>query len=412
MEEATLKQSVPDHVGPEHVFEFDIYEDAQIKRDLHAAYARLQREAPPVFYTPANGGHWLVTRMDIMAEIVRDYEHFSTRMLQIPAIEGAPLLLPLNVDPPEHTLYRQVLAPFFGPRSISAIEADVTAFAKEIVASVAGRGECDFVSDVAAPFPVTVFMRMMGFPTERLHDFRQLAERYFNAQGMGAAEVGAVSQQIVGEMSALIESRQKTKDTDPQEDLIHHLINAKINGEPVPQDKLLSMCFLLFLGGLDTVTNAMSFSIRNLATRPEIQKRLIADPSVLPAFLEESLRQYGVVNTPRLVVKDCERFGVKFRKGDMLLCPLPIAGWDDSKNPEPEKFDLDRAKRNLLTFSTGPHLCLGHFLARMEMRLLFKEWVEQIGEFSLAKGFEPSYRAGMVMSLESLPLVWKAKTQH
>ena len=174
MEEATLKQSVPDHVGPEHVFEFDIYEDAQIKRDLHAAYARLQREAPPVFYTPANGGHWLVTRMDIMAEIVRDYEHFSTSMLQIPAMEGAPLLLPLNVDPPEHTIYRQVLAPFFGPRSVSAMEQDVAAFAKEIVASVAQRGECDFVSDVAAPFPVTVFMRMMGFPTERFHDFLSL----------------------------------------------------------------------------------------------------------------------------------------------------------------------------------------------------------------------------------------------
>ncbi len=401
---AATAGTVPDHVAAEHVFDFDIYNDPEIRSDLHAAYARLARSAPPVFYTPANGGHWMVTRFDMMSEVVRDYEHFSTRMLQIPPVENAPLLLPLNLDPPEHTLYRQVLAPYFGPKSVAGMEADLKTFAEEVVSSVAPRGECDFVRDVAAPFPVTVFMRMMGFPTERFHDFRDMADAYFKAHGFD--EVAAAVQPIVGEMMALLQSRMANRESGPRDDLIAHLLAAKINGEPVAFDKLLSMCFLLFLGGLDTVTNALSFSIRNLATRPEVQQRLRDDPSLVGAFLDESLRLYGVVNTPRVVVKDCEKFGVRFRAGDMVLVTVPMGGWDEQKNPQPENFDLDRKSRNTLIFSTGPHLCLGHFLARAEMRVLFTEWFRQIGEITLPQNYQPLYRAGMVMSLESLPLRW------
>src|SRR3546814_6395585 len=100
-------------------------------------------------------------------------------------------------------------------------------------------------------------------------------------------------------------------------------------------------------------------------------------------FVEEAIRLYGVVNTPRIVTRDCEKLGVKFRAGDMVLCLLPMAGWDALKNDSPEKFDIDREKRSYLTFSTGSHLCLGHFLARMELRILYAEWIKQIGELSL-----------------------------
>src|SRR3546814_15449979 len=108
--------------------------------DLHAAYARLHREAPPVFYTPANGGHWLITRHDLMSEVVRDFETFSARESQIPRVENAPLLIPLNLDPPEHTWYRQAVAPFFGPRSLAERVGELRAFACDVVAHGARRG--------------------------------------------------------------------------------------------------------------------------------------------------------------------------------------------------------------------------------------------------------------------------------
>ena len=396
---------VPAHVPADRVFDFDMYADPEVQVNCHAAYARLQRLAPPVFFTPRNGGHWMITRHDLMSEIVRDHEHFSTRVMHIPAVSDAPMLLPLTADPPQHTIWRQILAPYFAPKSVARMNDDLQAFAREVVAGVAARGECDFVRDVAAPFPVTVFMRMMGLPLERFDDFRLLADRFFNAHG---DDVAAASAPIVAELGALLAARRAKRD-DGRDDLISHLLDARMpDGEPVAEDKLLSMCFLLFLGGLDTVTNALSFAIRNLAERPELQKRLVGDPSLVASLLDESLRQYGVVNTPRIVARDCERFGVQFRAGDMVLVPLPIAGWDDGKNADPEVFDIDRATRSHLTFSTGPHLCLGHFLARAEMRCLLGEWVAQVGEFSIADGYRPHYRVGTVMALESLPLRWAA----
>ena len=396
---------IPSHVAATRVFDFDIYEDPQLKTDLHAAYARLHAQAPPLFYTPRNGGHWMVLSSDIMSEIVKDPEHFSARESQIPRVDNAPLLIPLNLDPPEHTQYRMILAPFFAPKSIAALEAELKTFATEVVGSVRARGSCDFVRDVAAPYPVTVFMRMMGLPLARFDEFRHLADEFFKAVGPEA--VGSISQQIIGALAGLLQERLQNPHAE-KSDIIDHLVDAKINGEPVAFDKMISTCFLLFLGGLDTVTNALSFGCRYLATRPDLQKRMRENLDLVTPFVEESLRLYGVVNTPRIVIKDLEKFGVQFKAGDMLLNCLPMAGWDPTKNPEAGTFDIDRANRSLLTFSTGPHLCIGHFLARAEMRAMYVEWMKQIPEFHLGDGYQPAYRAGMVMGLDALPLRWTA----
>lgn len=402
------QHSIPDHVSPERVFFFDIYQDAEIKKDLHASYSRLHKEAPDLFYTPANGGHWIVTRHDLITEVVKDFEHFSSRESQIPRIENPPLMLPLNLDPPQHTFYRGALAPYFGPKSIAAMEGEIRELARSIVKDVASRGRCDFIRDVSAPFPVTVFMKMMGMPFDRFDEFRGLAEAFFRAVGM--EQIGAASVGIIQAISSLIATREGGQKATGKNDLISVLMDAQIDGKTIEPDKLVALLFLIFLGGLDTVTNALTFTTRYLATDKALQKRLISDPEALQPFVEESIRLYGVVNTPRLVTKDCERFGVKFKAGEMILCTLPMAGWDDSKNENPSKFDIDRKTRSHLTFSTGPHLCVGQFLARMELRILYKEWIEQIGEFSLAEGYEAQYNAGMVMSLSSLDLTWTPKS--
>lgn len=401
----STRHKIPDHVAPEHVFDFDIYEDPLIRRDLHNAYARLHHEAPPVFYTPANGGHWVITRHDDMDNVARDHEHFSPRESQIPRVANPPFMIPLSLDPPEHTLYRNILGPHFSPKAVGAMLSDMRTFAEEVVSSVARKGQCEFVRDVAAPFPVTVFMRLMGLPMSRFDEFRRLAERYFEVYE--SDDLIAAAQAIYVMLAELIEERSQNRNSANAEDLMSRLLDARINGDPVVRENVISMCFLLFLGGLDTVTNAMSFAIRYLAGDKALQSRLRSEPYAINKFMEEGLRLYGVVNATRLVVKDCDRFGVRFRRGEMVMNALPIAGWDDRKNSDPAKFDIDRSNRSLLTFSIGPHLCLGHVLARAEMRILYAEWMKQVGEFSIPEGYQPAYRAGLVMSLESLPLRWK-----
>lgn len=400
---AVMNKRVPDHVSSEQVFDFDIYTDQSILDDLHASYARLHESAPRVFYTPANGGHWIITRHDDIVSVVTDPEHFSAREMQIPRVPNPPLMIPLSLDPPENMPYRRILMPFFSPKAVGEMSRQIEKHAKATIASVAKKGTCNFVEDVAARFPVTVFMEFMGFPLERFEDFRTLAEEYFRAVGGEAVERAAVK--ITTEMMAVIQLRT----SEPKDDLISKLVASEIDGRKLNMEELVAICMLLFFGGLDTVTNASSFCARFLAVNPQLQERLIKDPASIEPFVEEGIRMFGVVNTPRIVRKDCERFGVKFRVGDMVLCNLPLAGWDENKNAHPEVFDIDRKNRSYLIFSTGPHLCLGHFLARVEMRVLFTEWIQQIGRFKLADGFKPRYRGGTVMALESLQLAWFPK---
>ena len=131
-----------------------------------------------------------------------------------------------------------------------------------------------------------------------------------------------------------------------------------------------------------------------------------ANPADIPKFVDEALRAFGVINTPRLVVRDCERFGVPFRAGDMVLCLLSVSGRDDRKNQDPASFDIDREQPAHLTFSTGPHLCIGHILARAEIRVLTEEWLKRVPAFTAVPDLRHGFRIGTVTAIQSLPLTW------
>lgn len=392
---------LPDHVDPKVAFDFNIYGDQRLTDDLHNSYETLHADAPDVFYTPQNGGHWMITRWDDIAEVVKDPEHFSVREMQIPRVENPPKFIPLSLDPPDNFPYRQALMPFFAPKTVNAMEPKVRKFAAEFIDQVVEHGECEFVDDISSQFPVSVFMELMGMPLEKLRPFRELADKYFNART--TEDVTLYFGQIVMTMTELLEMRR----ADPQDDLLSKMTQFKIDGRDISLEELQSICSILFLGGMDTVTNVSSYLYRYLATDPALQKRLAENPADIPKFVEEGLRLFGVVNTPRIATKDFERFGVKFREGDMVLCMLPLGGRDDRKHTDPNVFDIDRERKDTLTFSSGPHLCLGHLLGRLEIRILTEEWLKRIPSFGLKAGETTPSRVGTVMALEKLPLVWK-----
>ena len=123
---------------------------------------------------------------------------------------------------------------------------------------------------------------------------------------------------------------------------------------------------------------------------------------------EEAIRLFGVVNTPRLVVKDRDIGEARFREGEMVLNILCVGSRDPRRFEAPNILDLDRKKKTHLTFSSGPHLCVGHVLGRAELRILTEEWVKRIPSFRAIPGEQHAFRMGTVMALESLPLEWKA----
>lgn len=395
--------NVPASVPANLVFDFDIYADPRLKDDVHTGYATLHQDAPDIFWTPRNGGHWIFTRYEDIVEVVKDFETFSVREMQIPRVENPPVFIPLSLDPPANLPYRQALMPFFSPKAVATMEPRMRAFANEIIDEVVRKGECDFVHDVASRFPVSVFMELMGMPLERLRDFRTLADEYFNARTN--EEIGALGGRIIGLMTELVEARRKM----PADDLISKMVDFDIDGRKITLGELQSMLFVMFLGGMDTVTNVSSFAYRYLATDKALQERLAQDPASIPKFVEEAIRSFAVVNTPRIVTHDSERFGIKFREGDMVLSILALGSRDDRRFEKPNTFDIERPQQTGLTFSSGPHLCVGHNLARLEIRILTEEWVKRMPAFELKPGVRHVARAGTVMALESLPLVWAPK---
>lgn len=393
-------QHIPAHVTPDRVFDFNIYGDPRLTEDLHDSYATLHRDAPDIFFTPQNGGHWIFTRYEDIFEVVKDHEHFSVREMQIPRVDNPPVFIPLSLDPPHNMPYRQALMPYFSAKAVAALEPEVRRFAVEFIEAIKDQGECDFVEDIGSQFPVSVFMELMGLPLERLRDFRALADEYFNART--SEEIGALGARIVGLMTDMVELRRK----DPADDLISKMVSFQIEGRPITLEELQSALFVMFLGGMDTVTNVASYTFRHLAGDPQLQERLQREPDILQRFVDEGIRSFGVINTPRIVTRDCEKFGIKFCEGDMVLCVLPLGSRDDRRFDHPNTFDVDRKALTHLTFSSGPHLCLGHNLARLEIRVLAEEWAKRIPYFRLKPGTHHVSRAGTVMALESLPLVW------
>ena len=337
-----------------------------------------------------------------MSEVLLSPDRFSSSQLGVPKTEGRQALIPLSLDPPEHTPYRRILMKHFAPKTITQMEDDIRRRAKRLIEMVKRENRCDFLQQVGMPLPVQVFMDLMGLPSEKTDIFREIVVEWFaTPNGPRRQEIAAT---VIGHLREVISDRR----AKPKADLVSALIDESFNGELLSQAEIESMSFLLFLAGLDTVANAAGFMFSRLAQMPEMQRQLTQDATLLGRFIDETLRMSGVVTTARLVTHDTDLGGVALKKGDMILCPLALAGLDDRANPDPLEFRLDRKAASHLMFATGPHLCVGHFLARLELRVLLEEWLRLIPEFSLDPTIPREVKIGSMTAMLRLGIKWNA----
>ena len=385
------------------VYEFDYIADPGLLADVHDRYWELKETAPAVFWTNAHGGHWMCNTAASVSQVVRHPEIFSSRYLSIPPNPDQPAMIPEMLDPPEHRPYRQMLRPFFESKAIAPLEARVIEWTDQLLGEIVEAGECEFVSAIASRLPVAVFMELFGFPMEKFDEFRHLVVGFFNARAT-PDERNALAQQILGHLAELIQQRM----AEPRDDMISKIIVSEVDGRRVRFEELMSIGFLMFLAGLDTVTNAMSFGMRHLAHDEALRQRAIDDAAVIPDLVEELLRRYAFVATPRYIVQDTELEGVQLRAGDCILAPLPLVGWDEGLNPDPKTVSVERQFYRHAAFGSGIHTCLGLHLARMELIVFYRAWFERIGHFRQIEKGDETCRGGSVMALEHLHLAWDA----
>ncbi len=413
---ATVSDAVPQpsHVPDSVVYDFDMFHDPAYVADPHKRVLDLLEKAPPVFWTPRNGGHWICLGHQANFEAARDTESFSNEMIPHDQLQAMlaqmppdapriPIAYPINLDPPLHGKYRLPLQGVFSPKTINALKDSIRELAREHIDQVAADGRCEFMSAIAEPLPVKVFLKMLGMPLEKLPEYRALVKAHLSEIQPDPTKAVQRLQAVAAAMrDTLLERRE-----NPQDDIISMLWQVEIDGRPTTQEDLENYGVLLFVAGLDTVMQGMGHGARHLAMNPGLQEELRADPSLIADATEEMLRRYTFTVPPRRVAKDLTFLGVEMKENERLMLFLPGADLDGKEYPHPDQFNLHREGPAHIAFNAGPHRCLGSHLARVELNILYEELLARLPEFRLDENNPPTFHGGHVIGVEELPLVWE-----
>jgi cytochrome P450 len=395
-------ESVPSHVPADHIYDYDIYSGRVPGGDFALFLTALQSKAvPDIFWTPRNGGHWMVTRGPDIDLVLNDAKHFSNQNLRIPKYTNAkPPLKPLQIDPPEHTKYRALLMGALSPKAVSSLSVGARELAIKLIEEVFEAGECDFVPAFAQQMPIAIFMEMVDLPLSDRPRLLRIADAIVRPE--------TAEQRLQGfaDLKAYILTQIEERRVNPGADLISHLVQSKVDGEPLDQDSLVGMLVLVLLAGLDTVASMLTSFAKFLAEHPEHRHQLIDDPSLVTNAVEELLRRFAIVNLGREVAEDIEVRGVLLKAGDMISCPTPLSNLDAVKYNDPLTVDFKRKIPAHATFGGGTHRCMGAMLARTELKIFLEEWLKRIPDFRIKPGAQIVATTDVTSVIPSLPLEW------
>lgn len=311
---------------------------------------------------------------------------------------GKPLALSLiQMDPPMHAQYRDLTAAWFQPGNLKSLEPRIRELARQSVDRMAASGgECDFVTEVALHYPLRIIMEIMGLPPEDEALMLKLTQEMFGAQDPDLNESGGGSFAIKSEeqkldmtslmtMMAYFNELTEKRRKQPTDDLSSVIANATIDGAPL--DPLASMGYYIIVAtaGHDTTSSSTGGGMWALAEHPEEFAKLKADPSLIPLFIDEAIRwTTPVKHFMRRAVQPCEAAGHRFETDDWMMLCYASGNRDEAVFEDPDVFRVDRKPNRHIGFGYGAHLCLGQWLGRIEMRVLFEELLPRLKSVELA----------------------------
>ena len=365
---------------------------------------QVRNESPDIFYSPnvfsGVPPMWVIWRVADISKIYLDTEHFSNRdMAPYAALSGGTWYqIPAETDPPEHSLFRALIAPQFSPPAMLRLDEKIRLYAREAILKLREAGECEFMKDFAFEFPIKVFMELMGLPQNRTEEFLQWETELIH--GTNVDTISAAVRKVVAYLQGEIADRRE----NPREDLLSFGVQSKVDGRSLTEDELIGFAFNLFIGGLDTVSTHIGLQFLHLATHPQDQAALRAQPELIPDAINEMMRAYPGVSIFRTCIKKYSIKGVTFMPGDKILLNNTVAGRDPEAYDQPDEVQLGRKPRHL-SFGFGPHVCIGMHLARREMRIAMEEALRLLPPFHLPKGYQVEHRLTIIQPVK-LPLRW------
>lgn len=405
MDTETLTTGIPAHVPPELVWDGSFDEFCHELDDPFMAASRML-DGPPVVWgtrTFFDKPAWILTRNALIEEAFLHPDLFSSkRNAETEKMMGgnAWRMIPVELDPPEHGKYRRILQPYFAPKSMRSMEGMVQDICDSLIAGFADKGGCEFIEDFASRLPNIVFLRMMGMPVDMLDQFLEWEKAQLRAPD--EQERAAAAQAILSYFVGFIAEQRKA----PTTEMMRIILNGEVDGKPLSEIDVLGTCFLLYIGGLDTVYSSLGWIFRHLAHDQALQQRLRANPQDIPQAVEEFERAFPVARPSRTAAQDFTFHGAPMRKGDLVVLPTYIAGRDPEAFENPHTIDIDR-KARYITFATGPHTCLGIHLAKREIRVVLETFLSRFKNIRIPEGESYEYHTGGVFGVDRLPLEWE-----
>lgn len=385
--------------------DYDLFDPAYVA-DPYSIWDEL-RETCPVAHTDRYGGSWLPTRYEDVVAVAHDVEHFSSSDVGVvPGLEDDDALLPAGLppiaaDPPEHTWSRRLLLPWFSHKRVALYEPATRDICRTLVDGLVDAGRGDAAAGYAQQIPVRVIAQVLGVPGSMSDTFTGWVRDVLEFANVPERREAGRNATLAYFMEQMEDRRQ-----NPGDDLISALLQAEVDGKPVPDHYVLGTVVLTLIAGVDTTWSGIGACLWHLATHPEDRKRLVAEPELLPIAIEEMLRAYAPVTMARVAAGETEINGCPIGEGARVLLSFSAANRDPEVFPQADEVVIDRLKNRHVAFGVGIHRCAGSNLARMELRVALEEWLARIPEFHLEEGAEVTWAGGQVRGPRSVPVVF------
>lgn len=407
-----------------NILDPDIYADNQhhaIFADIRERSGGLAKIEDPITGVP----YWAVTKREIADYVCKQPLLFSSQERtilpkEVPEEEVAlSRLMLVNMDPPEHVKYRRIVRNAFTPKAVSGYEQRFREVAKETIDRIAAKGECEFVTDVAAELPLIAILSLCGIPMEDKQQFFDWTNTmiFSEDEDMTGEDGFAASQAAAIEVYAYAAALAEKHKTEPLTDIVGALLDGTVNDEKLTPEEFQLFFLMLIAAGNESTRSVIAHGMRLLIEHPDQHQKLLDDPSLIPAAVEEVLRfNPAFVQMRRTVMEDTEIDGQQLKAGDKMVLNWQAINHDPAIFDDPETFDVERfAKRPELSsqhraFGKGEHFCIGAHMARLEMQVMFEELLPRMQNPQFAKPVE-YVRDYFVNSIKSMPLTFDPEAQ-
>ena len=352
-------------------------------------FKRLRKEAPIYWHEESldfEPGFWALTKHEDIVRVSKDPLTFSSAVgghlmsmgdpeVVDPTAVAAIVGNMIGMDPPDHQIYRKMVAPSFTPKAIKALEVDMRAKIRELLENVEDKGEFNFVTEISEQLPLWVLCEMMGIPESERPKIRDLVNNLTDASIQqdpnNSFQIWVNYMELFKMGRDMIEERRK----NPTDDLMSVVANTKIEGGELPPELLDGFFLLMVIAGNETTRNTLTGGLMALTENPEEREKLLKDPSLISNATDEMLRWVtSVIYFRRTATKDTNIRGQDIKAGDKVVMWYGSANRDEDVFTDGDLFKVDRvnAKKHL-AFGAGEHLCLGNRLGHMQIRILFEE---------------------------------------